>query len=45
MSRLTYSEVTPKADFLNRRQIMAGAAGLGGLAFLGGAAQAKTLDF
>lgn len=45
MSRLTYSEVTPKADFLNRRQIMAGAAGLGGLTLLGGGAQAKTLDF
>jgi methionine sulfoxide reductase catalytic subunit len=40
MRKLTYSDVTPKADFLNRRQIMAGVAGLGMAPLLGTAAQA-----
>ncbi len=34
-SDLKYSQVTPKADFLNRRQIMAGLASFGGAAALG----------
>ena len=42
---LKYSDVTAKADFLNRRQIMAGAAGLGTAPFIGGAAQAKALEY
>ena len=31
-SNFKYSDITPKADYLNRRQIMAGLAGLGGVA-------------
>jgi len=42
---LKYSDVTAKADFLNRRQIIAGAAGIGAASFVGGAAQAKALEF
>ena len=34
-SDLKYSAVTPKADFMNRRQLMSGAAGLGIAAGLG----------
>ncbi|MBE9475906.1 MAG: protein-methionine-sulfoxide reductase catalytic subunit MsrP, partial [Proteobacteria bacterium] len=45
MRKLIYSEVTPKADFLNRRQIMAGAAGLGLSTMFTGAAQAKALAY
>lgn len=45
MSKLIYSQVTPKADFLNRRQLMAGAAGLGLSPLLAGQAQAKALTF
>ncbi len=40
---LTENEVTSEADFLNRRQIMAGLAGVG-LAGVGGAAQAAPLQ-
>ncbi|MYM55692.1 protein-methionine-sulfoxide reductase catalytic subunit MsrP [Thalassovita mangrovi] len=40
---LTENEVTSEADFLNRRQIMAGLAGVG-LAGIGGAAQAAPLQ-
>ncbi|MGH1464552.1 MAG: protein-methionine-sulfoxide reductase catalytic subunit MsrP [Cognatishimia sp.] len=40
---LTYSDVTPFADFLNRRQIMAGMAGVGLAAMAGGKAKAATL--
>ena len=42
---LKYSDVTAKADFLNRRQIIAGAAGIGAASIAGGAAQAKALEF
>lgn len=45
MRKLTYSEVTPKADFLNRRQIMAGVAGVGLLPLFAGGAQAKALEY
>lgn len=45
MTKLNYSQVTPKADFLNRRQIMAGAVGLGMAPFLGTAASAKALSY
>lgn len=45
MRRLTYSQVTPKADFLNRRQIIAGAAGVGISSMMVGQAQAKSLEF
>jgi len=45
MSKLTYSQVTPKADFLNRRQIMAGVAGLGIAPMFAGQASAKSLAF
>jgi sulfoxide reductase catalytic subunit YedY len=45
MSKLTYSQVTPKADFLNRRQIMAGVAGFGIAPLLAGQASAKALAF
>lgn len=44
---LTLADVTPKAAFLNRRQIMAGIGGMAGLAGIGGlpgAAQAETLE-
>ncbi|WP_083100718.1 protein-methionine-sulfoxide reductase catalytic subunit MsrP [Pseudophaeobacter leonis] len=44
---LTSADVTPKAAFLNRRQIMAGIGGMAGLAGIGGlpqAAQAETLE-
>jgi methionine sulfoxide reductase catalytic subunit len=44
---LTPADVTPKAAFLNRRQIMAGIGGMAGLAGIGGlprAAQAETLE-
>lgn len=40
-SDLKYSAVTPKADFMNRRQLMAGAAGLGLAAGMGLPAAAK----
>lgn len=42
---LKYSDVTAKADFLNRRQIIAGAAGLGAASIAGGPVQAKALEF
>ena len=42
---LKYSDVTSKADFLNRRQIIAGSAGLGAASIFGGAAQAKALTY
>ena len=45
MSKLTYSQVTPKADFLNRRQIMAGVACFGIAPLLVGQASAKALAF
>ena len=45
MNKLTYSQVTPKADFLNRRQIMAGAAGLGLAPLIANPASAKALEF
>jgi len=45
MRKLTYSQVTSKADFLNRRQIMAGAAGLGLASMFAGSAQAKALEY
>lgn len=45
MRKLTYSQVTPKADFLNRRQIMAGAAGLGLTSLFSGSAHAKALEY
>lgn len=44
---LTSADVTPKATFMNRRQIMAGLGGMAGLAGLGalpGAARAETLE-
>ena len=41
---LRYSDVTPKADFLNRRQIMAGMAGIGLGASLPMQASAETLE-
>ena len=44
---LTPADVTPKADFLNRRQIMAGLGGMAGLATLGalpGVAKAEELE-
>ena len=44
MRRLTYSQVTPKTDFLNRRQIIAGAAGVGFSSMMVGQAQAKSLE-
>ncbi len=45
MPKLTYSQVTPKADFLNRRQLMTGVAGLGLAPLLGQTARAKALTF
>jgi sulfoxide reductase catalytic subunit YedY len=45
MPKLTYSQVTPKADFLNRRRLMAGVAGLGLAPMFGGVASAKALAF
>lgn len=42
---LKYSDVTAKADFLNRRQIIAGAAGIGAAPFVGGAAHAAALEY
>lgn len=45
MSVLKYSDITPKADFLNRRQIMVGAAGLGITSAFGLPAAAKALEF
>lgn len=44
MTKLRYSDITPKADFLNRRQLMAGAAGLGVASAIGGAGHAMKLD-
>ncbi|CUH86834.1 Sulfoxide reductase catalytic subunit YedY precursor [Phaeobacter sp. CECT 5382] len=44
---LTPADVTPKATFMNRRQIMAGLGGMAGLAGMGalpGQAQAETLE-
>ena len=43
-SDLKYSAVTPKADFMNRRQLMAGAAGLGLASGLGLPAAAAKLN-
>lgn len=45
MSKLRYSQITPKADFLNRRQIMSGAAGLGLASMFSGSANAKALRY
>ena len=41
---LKWSDVTPKADFLNRREIMSGMAGLGLAAKLPAAARAEALE-
>ncbi|MBE0412530.1 protein-methionine-sulfoxide reductase catalytic subunit MsrP [Yoonia sp.] len=41
---LTRADVTPKAAFLNRRQILAGTAGLGAIGLVGTGAQAQTLE-
>ncbi|OAN77320.1 mononuclear molybdenum enzyme YedY [Jannaschia sp. EhC01] len=38
---LTWDDVTPEAQFINRRQIMAGAGGLLGAGLIGGAARAQ----
>ncbi|MCP5074984.1 MAG: protein-methionine-sulfoxide reductase catalytic subunit MsrP [Rhodobacteraceae bacterium] len=38
-----YSDITPRRDFLNRRQLMAGAAGLVAAGGIGGAARAKLM--
>lgn len=45
MSKLTYSDITPKADFLNRRQIIGGAAGIGLSGLIATSLHAKTLEF
>ena len=42
---IKYSEITAKADFLNRRQIIAGATGLGAASFVGGPVQARDLEY
>ena len=42
MTKLKYSEITPKADFMNRRKLMAGSAGLA--LTLGAGVWAKQLD-
>lgn len=44
MTKLRYSEITPKTDFLNRRQIIAGTGALGLATGLGGFASAKALS-
>ncbi|WP_439156489.1 protein-methionine-sulfoxide reductase catalytic subunit MsrP [Yoonia sp.] len=41
---LTRADVTPKAAFLNRRQILAGTAGLGAIGLIGTGAQAQGLE-
>ncbi len=38
---LKYSDITPRADFMNRRQVIAGAAGLLAAGGMGGMAQAR----
>ena len=43
--RLRYSDVTPRADFINRRKLMAGAAAMGAIGSIGGSAFAKALSF
>ncbi|MFQ1701540.1 protein-methionine-sulfoxide reductase catalytic subunit MsrP [Loktanella agnita] len=43
MNKLTHADVTPKTAYLNRRQILAGTAGLGAIG-LAGAAHADTLE-
>lgn len=45
MTKLKYSQITPKVDFLNRRQIIAGAAGIGVSSLFAGQANAKALEF
>ncbi|MCP5088067.1 MAG: protein-methionine-sulfoxide reductase catalytic subunit MsrP [Rhodobacteraceae bacterium] len=40
---LKYSDITPRNAFLNRRQVIAGAAGLAAAGSIGGAAQAKLM--
>ena len=40
---LTHNDITPQAEFLNRRQLIAGAAAGVGLAGIGGAAQAQAV--
>lgn len=42
--KLTYSDITPKDQFLNRRQLIAGATGLGLAGSMAGSASAKALD-
>ena len=42
--KLTYSDVTPKSQFLNRRQLIAGATGAGLASSLGASVSAKALD-
>lgn len=44
MSKLRYSDITPKDVFMNRRQIMAGAVGLGLAPLLGTSAMAAKLN-
>jgi len=41
---LTRADITPKAAFLNRRQILKGTAGLGAIGLVGTGAQAQTLE-
>lgn len=43
MTKLRYSDITPKTDFLNRRQLMAGTAASGLALSMGGAAFGKEL--
>lgn len=43
MTKLTYRDITPKADFINRRKLIAGGAALGLLPVLGGGARAAKL--
>ncbi|MFT5625495.1 MAG: sulfoxide reductase catalytic subunit YedY, partial [Lentimonas sp.] len=41
---LTKADITPKAAFLNRRQILAGTVGLGAIGLIGTSAQAAGED-
>lgn len=43
-NKLTRADITPKSAYLNRRQILAGAAGLGAIGLTGTAANAETLE-
>ena len=44
-TRLTYADVTPRDQFLNRRKLMASATALAGASLMGGAAMAQRLSF